>query len=153
MKKSLLGLTAAGLLASTASAGFGADLGAFVSARKGYMLMMAMNAQTLGAMAKGETAYDPAVAKVAAGNITALAGMDTSFFWVAGTDGKSLKQSNALPGAIGDAAGRSEKIAALRLAADKLAAAAGDGLPALSAAMAPLGGACGDCHKAYRMAN
>lgn len=45
------------------------------------------------------------------------------------------------------------KIDALAVATAAMESAAGSGLEALQAAMGPVGGACGACHKAYRKPN
>jgi cytochrome c556 len=121
-----------------------------MEARAGYMLMMAMNAATLGAMAKDETPYDAAKAKAAAANIASLAAVENSFLWVEGTDSSSNPDSAALPVAFTDPAGRAEKFAALKTAADAMVVAAGTDLASLKAGMAGLGGACAACHKVYR---
>lgn len=121
-----------------------------LTARHGYMLSLAMNIAPLASMAKGQTPYDPAVAKVAAANLTNLAAMDTGYLWAEGTEAGTLADSSALPEAFTQVDLRNEKLAALKSAADALQVAAGTDLESLKGAMGAMGGACGDCHKAFR---
>ena len=149
----LCGAAMTALIGATGTVGFAQDIndpGERIEARHGYMLMLAMNVATLGGMAKGDTPYDAAVATAAAVNIQSLASVDTSFLWVEGTDSNSNEESSALPEIFADPAARATKFAALKTAADAMVGAAGTDLASLQGAMAGLGGACADCHKAYR---
>jgi len=153
MRTILFGLTTAAIIGAGSGAAIAQDIndpGERLEARHGYMLMLAMNIATLGGMAKGDVAYDPAVAKAAAVNLQSLAGVDSSFLWVAGTDADSIEDSAALPAIFADPAARATKFAALKAAADKMAGAAGTDLASLQGAMEGLGGACADCHKTFR---
>ena len=123
-----------------------------LTARHGYMLLMANQLAPLGAMAKGETPYDAAAATKAASSLAALAAVDTSMLWVAGTETGVLDDSDMLPEAVSDSAGRDTRFAELKTAADALSAAAGTDLDSMKAAMGGVGAACGACHKAYRKA-
>jgi cytochrome c556 len=123
-----------------------------LTARHGYMLLMANQLVPLGAMAKGEMLYDAAAATRAAASLAALATVDTSMLWVAGTENGVLDDSDMLPEAVSDSAGRDTRMAELKTAADALAVAAGTDQDSLKAAMGGVGAACGACHKAYRKA-
>lgn len=151
MKRLLMALTAGAILtASTAVAQDLKDPEEIVTARHGYMLMMAMSLAPLGAMAKGQTPYDAAEAKTAAGNLAALASLDAAMVWVDGTDAATTEDSFALPEAFANPEARAAKQAALKTAAIELASAAGSDVTALKTGMAAVGAACSDCHKLYR---
>lgn len=151
MKKWMLGATAAAVLC--AGAVTAQDLGdpaTIVNARHGYMDMMAMSLGTLGAMAKGQVAYDATAAKTAANNLALLAALDTSMLWVAGTENGVAAGSYARPETMTNTADRQDKFDKLKSAADGMVTAAGTDAAAIGAAMNELGGACGECHKQYR---
>lgn len=135
----------AALLPATAQ-----DANPAVSARQAQMTLYAFNLGTLGAMAQGNMPYDAATAAVAAKNLAALTHLDGAAMWPAGTDADSQFGTRALPGIWENFPDVGAKAQALQVAADAMAAAAGTDLAELQAAMGPLGGACGDCHKAYR---
>ena len=124
-----------------------------LTARHGYMLLMANQLAPLGAMAKGDAPYDAAAAAKAAASLAALASVDTSMLWIAGTETGVLEDSDMLPEAVSDSAGRDTRFAELKTAAESLAAAAGTDQDSLKAAMGGVGAACGACHKAYRKAD
>ncbi len=121
-----------------------------LTARHGYMLMMAMNLAPLGGMAKGEVPYDAEAATKAANSLVALAGVDNSMLWAPGTETGAIDDSSALPEAIANTADRNAKFDELRTAANDLASAAGKDVEALKGAMGGMGAACGGCHKQYR---
>jgi len=104
-------------------------------------------------MAKGDAPYDAAAAAKAAASLAALASVDTSMLWIAGTETGALEDSDMLPEAVSDSAGRDTRFAELKTAAETLAAAAGTDQDSLKAAMGGVGAACGACHKAYRKAD
>lgn len=124
-----------------------------LTARHGYMLMMANQLAPLGAMAKGEAPYDAAAATKAAQSLAALASVDTSMVWAAGTEAGALADSAALPEIVTNAGDRETRFAELKTAADGLAAAAGTDVDSLKTAMGAVGQACGGCHKQYRKAD
>lgn len=121
-----------------------------VEARHGLMLLMAQNLGTLGAMAKGEAAYDAASASKAAANIAALASVMSPDLFPSGSEYQAAPDSYALPAIWTDQAGFLAKIADLNTAAGAMVASAGTDVEGVKAGMAALGGACGACHKAYR---
>ncbi len=148
-------LIAGGLIAALTgtallAASDGGDFKAQVTARKSLMRLYVFNISTLGAMAKGAIPYDATAASAAAGNLAALSKLNQAGMWPEGSDSLSIEGTRALPDLWDDMADVQNKAAALTKAADAMAAAAGNGLEALQAAMGPLGGACGACHKAYR---
>lgn len=124
-----------------------------LTARHGYMLMMANQLAPLGAMAKGEAPYDAAAAAKAAQSLAALASVDTSMVWTPGTETGTLADSAALPEIVTNAGDRATRFAELKTAADGLAAAAGTDIDSLKVAMGAVGQACSGCHKQYRKAD
>lgn len=122
-----------------------------IEARQGIMVYRAINIGTLAGMAKGETPYDAAAAKVAADALLASAKLDTSMLWPAGSDNSANPESTAAAAMWAEGSDIGAKAGAFSAAAEAMAAAAGTDLAALQAAMGPLGGACGDCHKAFRV--
>lgn len=121
-----------------------------IKARQSLMQLYAFNLGTLGAMAQEKMPYDAQAAAVAAGNLAALTKLDASAMWPGGSDSASAEGTRALPGIWENFPDVGAKAGALTTAADAMAAAAGTDLASLQAAMGPLGGACGGCHKAYR---
>lgn len=122
-----------------------------IGARKSQMQLYAFHLGLLGGMAKGTVEYDAAAAKAAADNIAALATMNTMAMWPQGSDATAMGDKTRAKleawttwPAIGE---ESKKMA--KASAD-LAAAAGNGLDALKAAMGPVGGSCKSCHETYR---
>ncbi len=125
-----------------------------VKARKAHMQLYGFNLGLLGGMAKGEIEYDAAAAKGAADNLAAVAALNQSRYWAPGTSNADLgEETRALP-AIWEAGSKAGEIGGqLAEATVALAAVAGDGKDAMSAAMGAVGKACGDCHKGYRQPN
>ncbi len=155
MKKaiSLLGGAAVTIgLAASAMAGSHADkaISDAVTARQSHMKLNAFNLGLLGNMAKGAIPYDAEAAAKAAANLAALSRMDQSRMWPAGSDEMSIDNTRALPD-MWNNMGQVMAIAGdLVKATAAMETAAGAGLESLQAAMGPLGGACGACHKAFR---
>lgn len=150
MRKTLLTFAAAILVATPVLSESLDDPEEILTARHGYMLLMANQLVPLGAMAKGEAPYDAAVASKAAASLAALASVDASMLWVPGTEEGVLEDSSALPGIISNASDRDARFAELKTASAALATAAGTDLDALKAAMGGVGQACGGCHQQYR---
>ena len=123
---------------------------AAIKARQAQMDLYAFNLGALGAMAKGAVAYDADAASKAAGNLAMLTKMDQSRMWPEGSDDMSADNTRALPAMWENMGDVMAKGGDLAKAAAAMEAAAGNGLESLQAAMGPLGGACGACHKAYR---
>ncbi len=122
---------------------------AAIKARNAHMSLYGFNLGPLGAMVKEEAPYDAAVAAALAGNLAALASIDTGAYWIEGTD-MSVDGSRAKPEIWSDAEGFAAAEMAMTEAATALAAVAGNDLDALKASFGAVGQACGDCHKAYR---
>ena len=121
-----------------------------IKARRGLMDNLAFNLGTLGGMAKGAIPYDAAAAKAAADNIATLAAINMAAYWPKDSDDMSAEGTHALPAIWDKHDDFLAHVATLNEAAGGMKAAAGTDLAALQAAMGPLGGACGGCHKLYR---
>ncbi|WP_299725590.1 cytochrome c [uncultured Tateyamaria sp.] len=150
LKLSVLTLVAASLAAPVFADGHAAALEAATKARKANMSTIGYHTGILGAMAKGDTPYDAAVATAAAENLSAAASMNRIVLWIEGSEQGAVPGSRAKTEIWSDAAGFEEDAVALETAAAAMVAAAGTDLDSLRAAMGAVGAACGDCHKAYR---
>ena len=125
-----------------------------VKARQSHMQLYQFNLATLGGMAKGDIDYDADAAKAAASNLAALSSLSQRGYWAQGTSNADLgDETRALPAIWEEGSKAGEIGGQLAKAAADLAAVAGDGKDAMAAALGPVGGACGDCHKAYRQSN
>jgi cytochrome c556 len=117
------------------------------------MFYRALNIGVLGGMAKGEVPYDAAAAQAAADNLAAQHALDVSMLWPPGSDNSVNPASLALAAMWAEGSDIMAKDTAYGDAVTAMQAAAGKDLASLQAAIGPLGGACGDCHKAFRIAN
>ncbi|MCX7890384.1 MAG: cytochrome c [Rhodobacteraceae bacterium] len=129
-----------------------APFGMQIAARQGMMAYRALNIGVLAAMAKGEAPYDAAAAQKAADNLAAQDALDQSMLWPPGSDNSANPESTALAAMWAEGSGIMDKASAYADAVAAMQAAAGKDLDSLRAALGPLGGACGDCHKAFRVA-
>ena len=120
-------------------------------ARQAQMQLYAFNLGLLGGMAKGEVPYDATAASAAAGNLASLAQLDQSRLWPEGSDEMGVEGSKVMAELWQNMPDVMSKGADLVTAATAMEVAAGTDLANLQAAMGPLGGACGACHKAYRV--
>jgi cytochrome c556 len=120
-------------------------------ARQAQMQLYAFNLGLLGSMAKGEVPYDATAASAAAGNLASLAQLDQSRLWPEGSDEMGVEGSKVMAELWQNMPDVMSKGADLVTAATAMEVAAGTDLASLQAAMGPLGGACGACHKAYRV--
>ncbi|MCC0063968.1 MAG: cytochrome c [Defluviimonas sp.] len=150
MRKAIFALTTTLLAAMPALAQDMTNPDEILTARHGYMLLLAMQLAPLGAMAKGTAPYDAAAATEAAKNLAALSGIDSSMLWVPGTEAGVLTDSSALPAIIANTADRADRFAQLKGAADALVTVAGNDVEAMKAGLGGVGAACGGCHKEYR---
>lgn len=139
-------MTAFGAMAQEAESPF-ADA---IEIRHGLMLQMASDLGKLGAIAKGEAAYDAAIATRAADNIAAIASVISMEQFPAGSEANPATDSFALPDIWAKTDDFNAKIKALGEGASMMQLAAAKDGEAVKGAMANLGGACGACHKAYR---
>ena len=120
------------------------------AARRAHMQLYAHNLGPLGAMARGDAEYDPALAALHARNLTNLALMDHASYWVEGTAAGVLENSRALPEIWANREDFDQKQVDLAEAADNLVQAAPEGHAAFVEAFRALGQSCGACHDAYR---
>jgi cytochrome c556 len=121
-----------------------------VETRHGLMLQMAVDAGKLGAILKGETPYDAALATKAAQNIAAIASVISMDQFPAGSDVVAATDSFAKPELWANEADFLQKIADLNTATAAMVVAAGTSADAIKPAMAAMGAACSACHTAYR---
>ena len=121
-----------------------------IEARQGIMAYRALQMGVLGPMVKGEAEYNAEAAQKAANALLAASTLDASMLWPKGSDSDAIEESDALPAIWAEGSDIGAKGKAMVEAATALQAAAGGGLDSLKAAIGPVGGACGDCHKAYR---
>lgn len=125
-----------------------------VKARKAAMQLYAHYLGQLGAMAKGEVEYDAEKAGSMAASLAAVTSLDQSAMWPQGSDNGVLgDETGALPNIWTTFPAIVEKSTALTNATAAMKDAAGQDLASLQAAMGPVGGACGACHKEFRQAD
>jgi cytochrome c556 len=124
-----------------------------VETRHGLMLQMAVDLGKIGAMAKGDAAYDSAIAAKAAANIAAVASVISMEQFPAGSENGKSADSFAKAELWAD--GGTDflaKVADLNAAAAALQPLAAADVDSLKTGLGGLGKACGACHTAYRMA-
>lgn len=122
-----------------------------IKARKAQMQLYAWNLGILGDMAKEKTEYNADAAKAAAASLSALARLDGSSMWPAGSDSTALpdltrakaESWTTYPAVV-------EKQKALLAALDGMNEAAGAGLDSLKGQMKAVADGCGGCHKDFR---
>jgi cytochrome c556 len=115
-----------------------------VKARQELMDVIGASAQTLGKMAQGETPFDAAAAEAAkAAMIEASAGIAAAFEPQA-TD-PATKAKPEIWTNWDDFVAKGEALNAAATAADV------SSVEAIGASMGAIGGACKDCHSAYRL--
>lgn len=148
-------LTTIGLACAMSAAAFAAsaqDIEKAVKARKAVMTLYAHYIGVLGGMAKGQVEYDAEKASAAAGSLAAMAKVDQSRMWPQGSSTDELGDATAaLPTIWTTYPAIMEKAKGMTDASAAMAAAAGGGLDSLRGAMGDLGGACGACHKDFRL--
>ncbi len=134
----------AGAIAATATAQSGVDNPA-VQARMDGMKRMAAHMKTLGDMAKGQRAFDPATARAALDRVGAEARQIPALFGP-----RQLHPASEAKAAIWTE-WESFTLLADQLAASSRNAAAGlRGQGDLGPALQLIGASCGSCHRAYR---
>ncbi|WP_193182011.1 c-type cytochrome [Nisaea sediminum] len=154
MRKVSIALAGAAVVATLAGTSAFADghLEKAIEARNAQMKLYSWNLGMLGGMAKGTVEYDAAKASAAASNLAALSAMSSQGMWPEGSDSFAMEgKTRAMPEIWTTYPAISEKGAALKDAAAKLAEVAGNGLDALKGGVGDVGKACGDCHKQFRM--
>lgn len=151
MKAILTTATAAAVALSTLAGSASADEPA-IKARQSLMQLYAFNLGQLGAMAKGTMEYNAEAAQAAADNLLAASKMDQRAMWPQGSDSEAMAgKTTALPAIWATYPEIEGKAKDLTAAAMAMQAAAGGGLDAVRANIGAVGGACGGCHKTYRM--
>ncbi len=151
-RSALLGVAAAAVASTVAFAAGHVETEGAVKARKAHMQLFAFELGILGNMAKGAIDFDADLAQRAASNMSALAMVDATDFWPAGSSSADIEGTKALPVIMEDNAGFMKIFADLETATAALAADTSS-LDAVRAGLGPIGGACGACHKAYRESN
>lgn len=149
-------LLTSAVIAATSGLAFAGSHGGnpAVKARQSHMQLYQHNLNIIGAMAKGEAEYDAEAATAAANNIVALTNMSQAGYWPEGSDTEALgEETRALPALWADFPKVMESAGAVKEAAANLASVAGTGQEALGPALGQLGGACTECHKAFRQSN
>ena len=151
-------MLAAALLAATALAGVAhaqdeENMDPAVKARHAHMQLYAFNLGKLGAMAKGEAEYDAEVATGAAANLAQLTQLNQATYWVEGTSSDDVEGSKAKPELFQNMDDYMSLTEDLHQAAMSMETAAGESAEAIGAQMGALGGACGACHKKYRVSD
>ena len=124
-----------------------------VETRHGLMLQMAADMAKMGAMVKGDVAFDAAVSARAAANVAAIASVISMDQFPAGSENGKAADSFAKAELWAD--GGTDflaKVAALNVATVALQPLAMADLDSLKTGMGAVGKACGACHTAYRMA-
>ncbi len=143
-------LALAALAAALPVAAAAQEVAPAVSARNAHMTLYSFNLGALGAMAKGEVAYDAEVAQGHADALASLAAQSEEGYWVEGTAQGEAQGSRALPAIWAQPEEFTAARAGLAEASATLAGAAGGSLEEMQAAFGPTGAACGTCHKAFR---
>ncbi|PWR04067.1 cytochrome C554 [Meridianimarinicoccus roseus] len=137
-------------LATAPGLAFAQDFEAALKARQGQFRIMALNLGVLGGMAKGEVAYDAALAELAAENLETISELHQAPLWPEGSDNMAIDGTRALPSIWDDRADFLAKWDAFGKAAEQLEEVADEGQSALGPAVGAVGKACGACHDAHR---
>lgn len=124
-----------------------------IEARHGFMTMLGINMGQLAGMAKGEIAYDEALASRAAANIVALTQYDAPTLFIEGTSSADTDDSEALPAIWENPDDFRAKFAAMSEAAAGSPDAVKGGQGNLGPVLQKLGGTCKACHDDYRKAD
>ena len=122
-----------------------------IATRQGFMKLVVWEAGPLFGMAKGDMAYDAEAAKTHAANLKAISQYPVTGLFLDGTSNADRPgKTVAKPEIWQDRAKFETAFDNWQTAVAALANVAGDGLPALKAAVGDLGKACGGCHKPFR---
>jgi cytochrome c556 len=145
---------AAGCAALSASVAASQDqetLDKAVAARQGLMKLIVWEAGPLFAMAKGDMAYDAATAEANAKDLDTLAQYGADALFLPGTSREEMGDKTlALPSIWEKQTDFVHNFDALREQTANVAAEAGKGQEQLTASVAELGKACGNCHENFR---
>lgn len=152
--KALIAIAAGGTTALLATIAAGQDqetLEKAVAARQGLMKLIVWEAGPLFAMAKGDMPYDAATAEANAKDLDTLAAYGADALFLPGTSNAEMEGKTwALPSIWEDREKFVHNFDALRQQTSTVAAEAGKGQEQLTAAVAELGKACGNCHENFR---
>lgn len=148
----LAALCAAVLLLPTAVTAQDDDPGEkAIEARQGFMQVVVWEAGPLIGMAKGDIAYDAETATANAENLDAVLDYDVGRLFIEGTSkAEYTGDTRALAAIWEDPEAFADAYQGLRDKVDAVAAQAGDGKDALTAAVSEMGKSCGNCHDDFR---
>lgn len=122
-----------------------------IGARRGYFSLVGWEFGPLGAMAKGEMAYDAAAASAHANNLKLLTGYDVLPLFLPGTTKEAYAgKTRALPKLWEEIEDAKANYEDFKTELAKLAEVAGNGEDALKVQVKAVGKTCGGCHKPYR---
>jgi cytochrome c556 len=122
-----------------------------IATRQGYMKLVVWEAGPLFGMAKGDMAYDAEAAKTHAANLKIISQYPVGgLFWPDTSSENYPGKTRALPKIWEDQAGFSKALTEWQAAVETVNSEAGNGQPALAAAIGELGKSCGGCHKPFR---
>ncbi|MFH5773030.1 c-type cytochrome [Paracoccus sp. NGMCC 1.201697] len=121
-----------------------------IEARHGFYNMLAINMATLSGMAKGDIAYDEAVASRAGANIEALTHYDLPSLFIQGSAHGQAEDSAAKPEIWTNLDDFKSKFAGLVEAATGASEAVKGGQDKVGPVVGKLGAACKACHDVYR---
>jgi cytochrome c556 len=146
-------MIAAGVTAGAGVAVSGEAEDKAIKARQSVMQLLSFNLGKLGAMVKGDMAYDAEQAMIAANNLKAVASIRQDAMWPqgsamedAGMEGKTWAKKAAWD-TYPEVANKHK---ALVEAADRMAEAAGGGVDAIKGAIGAVGASCKGCHENFR---
>lgn len=122
-----------------------------IKARRGVMQLYSHYAGPLFAMAKGDLAYDAALASQLAENLNAVANLSGARMWPPDSHNEARAGKTRARSAIWEAgSGVGEKSQAMSDAALEISLVAGDGLDSLRDAVRSVGKSCKGCHDDFR---
>lgn len=149
----VVAMVTAGLMAGAGVAVSGEAEDKAIKARQSVMQLLSFNLGKLGAMVKGDMAYDAEQATIAANNLKAVAHIRQDAMWPQGTameDAGMEGKTWAKKAAWDTFPEVTKKHEALVAAADKMAEAAGGGVDAIKGAIGAVGASCKGCHENFR---
>ena len=151
--KNLTLMAAAGLFSLLGNIAMAADdpFADVVETRHGLMLQMAVDMAKMGAMVKGEVAFDAAVSGRSASNVAAIASVLSMDQFPAGSENGKSADSFAKAEIWANGDDFLAKIADLNTATVALQPLAVANVDSLKGGMVHVGKACGACHASYRM--
>lgn len=122
-----------------------------IKARRSVMQLYSHYAGPLFAMAKGDLAYDAALASQLAENLNAVANLSGARMWPPDSHNEARAGKTRARSAIWEAgSGVGEKSQAMSDAALEISLVAGDGLDSLRDAVRSVGKSCKGCHDDFR---